>query len=202
MRVFIAAVALLAAMEVQAGGKCGRGGHKHGGSSACGTASGGCANGMGGGGCASGFCGMVGCNGGAVACATCGVGGAPCPNGLCPIPQTATIAPQSMLQPIPADPSFDVKVKRNGEVKAKNRSKFHAMDKMNARRSSMGLYAYVEDPALQAAAEACVQFKAQNCLSGHTGNDFAFLPAGASAKAAGADGSPQSPYDPFLACCE
>lgn len=60
-----------------------------------------------------------------------------------------------------------------------------ALAECNARRASHGLPAFVEDPALTAAAKAAADFRAANLISGHTGNDFQFLPPGVHAEAAG-----------------
>ena len=60
-----------------------------------------------------------------------------------------------------------------------------ALQEVNARRTQRGLPPYQEDPGLTAAAEAAARFRAARLLAGHTANDFAFLPPGTSATAAG-----------------
>ena len=60
-----------------------------------------------------------------------------------------------------------------------------ALDEVNAARAQRGLPPYVEDPQLTAAAEGAAEYRAANLVAGHTSNDFAFLPAGATASAAG-----------------
>jgi hypothetical protein len=60
-----------------------------------------------------------------------------------------------------------------------------ALAECNARRASHGLTPFVEDPALTAAAQAAADFRAANLITGHTGNDFQFLPPGVHAEAAG-----------------
>lgn len=60
-----------------------------------------------------------------------------------------------------------------------------ALDEVNAARARRGLPPYVEDAALTAAAEGAAAFRAAHLIAGHTANDFAFLPAGATATAAG-----------------
>ncbi len=60
-----------------------------------------------------------------------------------------------------------------------------ALDEVNAARAQRGLPPYQEDKALTAAAKACADFRAAYGIAGHSQNDFSFLPAGASADAAG-----------------
>jgi hypothetical protein len=56
---------------------------------------------------------------------------------------------------------------------------------VNALRAARGLSPYVYDANLAAGAAACAQFRADRLMAGHTSNDFAFLPPGASARAGG-----------------
>lgn len=74
-----------------------------------------------------------------------------------------------------------------------------ALDRVNAQRAARGLPAFVRDANLTAAAEACASHRATYLLFGHSANDFAFLPAGTSADAAGCAAYP-SDYG-FMACC-
>ncbi len=60
-----------------------------------------------------------------------------------------------------------------------------AIDAANAARAQRGLPAFVRDDGLTAAAEAAASYRASYGITGHTGNDFQFLPAGASAPCAG-----------------
>jgi hypothetical protein len=60
-----------------------------------------------------------------------------------------------------------------------------ALDEVNAARARRGLLSYTEDPALTTAAKGAAEYRAANRIAGHTANDFAFLPAGATASAAG-----------------
>ena len=60
-----------------------------------------------------------------------------------------------------------------------------ALDEVNATRAARGLPPYTEDPALTTAAEGVAEYRAAHLVAGHTANDFAFLPAGATATAAG-----------------
>jgi hypothetical protein len=60
-----------------------------------------------------------------------------------------------------------------------------ALDEVNSIRKANGLTPYVYDAGLEEAAKRCSQARAANFISGHTANDFAYLPAGVSADAAG-----------------
>ena len=74
-----------------------------------------------------------------------------------------------------------------------------ALDEVNAARVARGLRPFVRDESLSQAAAACAEFRASYLMFGHTSNDFAFLPAGASASSAGC-----AAYDAslgWLACC-
>ncbi|MCS6866645.1 MAG: hypothetical protein RMJ56_05430 [Gemmataceae bacterium] len=73
------------------------------------------------------------------------------------------------------------------------------LEEVNAKRAARGLPPFVRDDSLTQAAYACAAFRAQHGLFGHTANDFAFLPAGASASAAGCAAYPAS-YG-WMSCC-
>jgi hypothetical protein len=73
------------------------------------------------------------------------------------------------------------------------------LDEVNAQRAARGLRPYIRDDGLTQAARACAQFRAAHGLFGHTANDFAFLPAGAFASAAGCAAYPAS-YG-WMSCC-
>ena len=60
-----------------------------------------------------------------------------------------------------------------------------ALKEVNAARTARGLPPYVEDPLLTEAARAAATFRAERLIEGHTWNDFAFIPAGGFAAAAG-----------------
>lgn len=60
-----------------------------------------------------------------------------------------------------------------------------ALDQVNAMRASRGMPAYIRDDGLTQAAIAAASHRATYGIAGHTSNDFAFLPAGSSASAAG-----------------
>ena len=63
---------------------------------------------------------------------------------------------------------------------------------VNALRAQRGLPAYILDPQLAQGATACAIHRAQRGIQGHSANDFAFLPAGCRASAAGCAAWPVS----------
>jgi len=67
-----------------------------------------------------------------------------------------------------------------------------ALDEVNATRAAAGLPPFIRDDALVIAAKGVTRFRAARLLHGHA-NDFSFLPAGASASAAGAEGDSYFP---------
>lgn len=60
-----------------------------------------------------------------------------------------------------------------------------ALDEVNATRAQRGLYPFARDDGLTAAAGSAATYRAAHGIAGHTANDFAALPAGCSADAAG-----------------
>ena len=60
-----------------------------------------------------------------------------------------------------------------------------ALDLVNAQRKANGLPPYQRDEGLTKAAAAAAEYRAAHGIAVHTANDFAFLPAGARADAAG-----------------
>jgi hypothetical protein len=70
---------------------------------------------------------------------------------------------------------------------------------VNAKRAARGLRPFLRDEGLTQAARACAQFRAANGLSGHTANDFAFVPAGTHATSAGCAACPAG-YG-WMSCC-
>jgi hypothetical protein len=74
-----------------------------------------------------------------------------------------------------------------------------ALDEVNATRAARGLPPFVKDDGLTQAAVGAAKYRAEHLMAGHTSNDFAFLPAGASAPAAGC-----AAWEPSLgwgSCC-
>lgn len=77
-----------------------------------------------------------------------------------------------------------------------------ALAQVNAQRAARGLPPYREDPSLTAAAMAAADYRAAYRIAGHVGGgmgDFAFLPPGATADAAGCGAL--EPSWGFAACC-
>jgi hypothetical protein len=60
-----------------------------------------------------------------------------------------------------------------------------AIDEVNAARAARGLPAFVRDDGLSEGALHVARFRAARLIAGHTGNDFAGLPKGVIASAAG-----------------
>ena len=107
--------------------------------------------------------------------------------------QTAFVSTaQPIVQTAPGVRILQTKGTRNGngttQVIAAGTS---ALSEVNATRAARGLPPYIEDSNLTAAASAAAKFRADRLISGHTQNDFAFLPPGAFASAAGCAAWPQ-----------
>ncbi len=73
------------------------------------------------------------------------------------------------------------------------------LDEVNALRAARGLRPFLRDEGLTAGARACAAARAARFQFGHTSNDFAFLPPGAHASAAGCAAYPAS-YG-WMSCC-
>jgi len=74
-----------------------------------------------------------------------------------------------------------------------------ALDEVNAARAARGLTPFVKDADLTAGAINVADFRAARLMAGHTGNDFAGLPVGCTANAAGC-----AAWEPSMgwgACC-
>ncbi len=74
-----------------------------------------------------------------------------------------------------------------------------ALDEVNNWRARRGLPAFIRDEGLTIAARGAAACRASNLCFGHTANDFAFLPIGCTAAAAGCAAYP--PADGWLSCC-
>ena len=74
-----------------------------------------------------------------------------------------------------------------------------ALDEVNAVRVKRGLPKFVRDEGLTKAAEKCADYRATRLISGHTSDDFAFVPASSQASAAGC--AAWSPSMGWGACC-
>lgn len=53
---------------------------------------------------------------------------------------------------------------------------YAGIEEVNRQRAARGLYPYIEDQALTQAAAGCAMTRATYRISGHTRNDFAYLP--------------------------
>jgi len=60
-----------------------------------------------------------------------------------------------------------------------------ALEEVNKARAKAGLQPFKKDAELTKAAKACAEVRAASHIAGHLKSDFAYLPAGATAKAAG-----------------
>ena len=60
-----------------------------------------------------------------------------------------------------------------------------ALAEVNAARARRGLRPFLHDPLLTHAAQQCAQIRASRRIAGHLPNDFAYVPAGTSARSAG-----------------
>lgn len=60
-----------------------------------------------------------------------------------------------------------------------------ALAEVNEYRARRGLRAFLPDPLLNKAAQNCARIRAANLISGHLASDFAHLPPGGNATAAG-----------------
>src|SRR5690348_4714407 len=67
-----------------------------------------------------------------------------------------------------------------------------ALDEVNAARKAKGLRPYLRDNGLTEAAKKCAVYRADHLCSGHTRNDFAFVPSGTEARVAGCAAWPES----------
>jgi hypothetical protein len=74
-----------------------------------------------------------------------------------------------------------------------------ALAEVNAVRAQRGLKPFSYDHDLYRAAAGCADFRAERLIAGHTANDFAALPPGASATAAGC--AAWEPSWGWGACC-
>lgn len=67
-----------------------------------------------------------------------------------------------------------------------------ALDEVNAARAQRGLRPFIRDDGLTVAAKSAASYRAARLMAGHTPNDFAHVPAGSSATAAGCAAWPAS----------
>lgn len=81
--------------------------------------------------------------------------------------------------------SYDVPVSRTESVAGSLASVDDALQEVNSERAKRGLKPFLPDPLLNQAARTCAKIRATKHIEAHLSNDFAHLPAGASATAAG-----------------
>src|SRR6516162_8506538 len=74
-----------------------------------------------------------------------------------------------------------------------------ALEEVNAARVARGLRPFIKDDQLTAGALNVADFRAERLMAGHTSNDFAGLPAGGMATAAGC--AAWEPSFGWGACC-
>lgn len=74
-----------------------------------------------------------------------------------------------------------------------------AIAEVNAARARKGLPAFGRAECLTVAAKACADYRASKQMAGHTSNDFAYLPKGCKASAAGC--AAWQPRDGWGSCC-
>src|SRR5438552_14610123 len=74
-----------------------------------------------------------------------------------------------------------------------------ALAEVNAARAARGLKPFIKDADLTAGAINVADFRAARLMAGHTGNDFAGLPAGCKATSAGC--AAWEPSWGWGACC-
>jgi hypothetical protein len=74
-----------------------------------------------------------------------------------------------------------------------------ALAEVNAARAARGLRPFIKDTGLTAGAINVADFRAERLMAGHTSNDFAGLPAGCTANAAGC--AAWEPSWGWGACC-
>lgn len=61
----------------------------------------------------------------------------------------------------------------------------NALNEVNAARARRGLRPFIFDAALTQAAQSCARLRAARHIHGHLSNDFAYVPSGSRATAAG-----------------
>lgn len=115
-----------------------------------------------------------------------------------PAPLTVP-TPKVAVPPLPKEIKPEVKKPIEPEPQPQAAAVPDALDEVNYKRALRGLRPFLRDPLLTVAARNTAVYRARYRMFGHTSNDFAFLPPGASADAAGC-AAYTSDYG-FLACC-
>lgn len=75
----------------------------------------------------------------------------------------------------------------------------NALNEVNQWRARRGLRPFIFDAGLTQAARACAQVRAARRIEGHLPNDYAYLPAGVTARATGCAAA--TPAWGWLSCC-
>ena len=88
---------------------------------------------------------------------------------------------------------------RSAIASLSNAGSAEALDEVNAARAARGLRPFIRDANLTSAAAACAEFRAARQIAGHTANDFAALPPGTWAAAAGC--AAWAPGEGWGSCC-
>lgn len=95
--------------------------------------------------------------------------------------QNVSAVPRQAPVQVLSDPS----VNQSGASTTVTNGADDALHEVNAERVRRGLRPYQPDPSLNHAAQSCARIRAANFIRGHLSNDFAYLPSGATASAAG-----------------
>jgi hypothetical protein len=120
-----------------------------------------------------------------------------------PTYQSPSYQPAPAYQPATAAPvtsvSYSSPLSATTDPLAASAGVGDGLDEVNGLRAARGLRPFVRDDALTAGAQACAAARAARGQFGHTANDFAFLPPGASARAAGC--AAYSADHGWMSCC-
>ncbi len=127
---------------------------------------------------------------------------------VCTIDSLEGYPAQCVVLSKPADDGQMWWVRTAASVRELNDPGSDALDEVNAWRASRGLPAFIRDEGLTIAARGAAAYRADRLMFGHCNardgiihqlGDFAFLPSGCTAAAAGCAAYP--PADGWLSCC-
>jgi hypothetical protein len=117
--------------------------------------------------------------------------------------QFVSAAPRQTPMMVQTEPSSVIQsgasVIQTGATTSVTNGAEDALHEVNAERARRGLRPYQPDPMLNMAAQSCARIRAANFIRGHLPNDFAHLPAGTSASAAGCGAL--EPFWGWGTCC-
>jgi hypothetical protein len=109
-----------------------------------------------------------------------------CPNATAPCVVVGVVRDGEMYRKdVPGAPATQEIQSAIAGLSAPESASADALDEVNAVRAARGLRPFARDDNLRRAAAGCAEFRAARLMAGHTANDFAALPAGTSASAAG-----------------